>query len=286
MILSAVSFTFMDGILKYLDHVSSYQLVFFRAVTTLVLCVTYLIIRKVPLLGTNRKWLLIRGIVGTISMTLFFLAIKHIPLGSAVTLRYTSPIFAAILALLFLGERIRRIQWLFFIMAFAGAALLKGFDFRVTTLGFILIMASAVFSGMVYAVIKKIGNSEHPLVIVGYFMLVATMTGGILSYSTWVTPDGSDWILLLSLGIFGFFGQLLMTLSLQMDLLTRVIPFKYTEALLVVLVGLIWFGEGFSTIAFLGILLIIAGMVLNTVYSKKGDFPGSEKISDADNILT
>lgn len=269
MILSAIAFAMMDGVIKYLEHISSYQMVFFRAVVSLFLCVTYLMVKKIPMLGKQRKLLLLRGVVGTISMTLFFLAVKHIPLGSAVTLRYLSPIFAAVLAALFLGERIRHIQWFFFVMAFTGAALLKGFDFRISLLGFSLILGSALFSGMVYAIIKKIGGSEHPLVIVTYFMFVATVSGLLLSISTWKTPEGIDWLILSSLGIFGFFGQLFMTMAIQSDLLTRVIPFKYAEAFLAVLIGYIWFGEGFNVMAIIGMILILSGMILNVVYSKR-----------------
>ena len=273
MILSAFAFALMDGVVKYLDHVSSYQLVFFRAVVSLILCLTYLQVKQIPMLGTRRTLLLLRGIVGTISMTLFFLAVKHIPLGSAVTLRYLSPIFAAVLALIFLGERIRKIQWIFFLMAFSGAAMLKGFDFRITTIGFSLILGSAIFSGMVYAIIKKIGGTEHPLVIVNYFMFVATVSGFCMALPSWQNPVGFDWILLSSLGLFGFFGQLFMTMAIQSDLLTRVIPFKYAEALLAVIIGLIWFGEGFGTMAVVGMILILAGMILNALFSKKNIEP-------------
>ena len=269
MIISALSFTFMDSIVKYLESVSPYQMVFFRALGSLVLCMGYLWIKGIPMFGNNKTWLILRGVVGTISMTLFFMAIKLIPIGSAVTLRYLSPIFAAVLALLFLGERIKKMQWIFFLLAFFGAALLKGFDFRISTLGFVLILGSALFSGMVYAIIKKIGGSEHPLVIVGYFMMVATVAGLLMSLPDWESPPRDLWLPLASLGVFGFFGQLFMTLALQKDDLVRVIPFKYAEAVLVVFVGFIWFGEGFGFIALFGILMIIVGMVSNVIYSNK-----------------
>ena len=278
--MSAIVFAMMDGVIKYLEHVSSYQLVFYRAFVSLILCVGYLAYRKIPMLGTHRKLLLIRGFVGTVSMTLFFLAVKYIPLGSAVTLRYLSPIFAAVLAALFLKEKIRHIQWFFFVVAFAGAALLKGFDLRISLIGFILILGSALFSGMVYAVIKRIGGREHPLVIVTYFMFVASVSGLLMSLPSWEAPATGDWIPLCSLGIFGFFGQLFMTMAIQGDLLTRVIPFKYMEAFAAVLIGYIWFGEGFNLMAIIGMIMILSGMILNVVFSKPqmpaADFATSE----------
>ncbi len=264
-----MAFTIMNGLVKYLDHIGSYQLVFFRSFVSLILCLIYLQLKNIPFQGNNKKWLLLRGIVGTISLTLFFIAIKIIPLGSAVTLRYLSPLFAAFLAFIFLKERIMKIQWLFFLMAFIGAAILKGFDFRITAVGFALIISSAFFSGLVYTIIKKIGTSEHPFVVVGYFMAVASVVGLILSLPSWDTPSGQDLMILMCLGCFGFLGQVFMTLAIQSDLLIKVIPFKYLEAMLAVFVGLIWFGEGYNYIAIVGMLLIVAGMFLNLVYSKR-----------------
>ena len=269
MMLSALSFTAMNGLVKYLDHIGSYQLVFFRSAISLILCLLYLNIKGVSPLGTKRGWLLLRGVVGTISLTLFFLAIKQIPLGTAVTLRYLSPVFAAILAFFLLGERIKKVQWLFFLMAFTGAALLKGFDLRVSLYGFCLIISSAIFSGMVYAIIKKIGTSEHPFVIVAYFMAVGSFAGLILSIPNWTVPSGYDLLLLTSIGALGFLGQIFMTLAIQSDDLTRVIPFKYVEAVLAVLVGIIWFGEGFGLVAIAGIGLVLTGMLLNLFYSRR-----------------
>ena len=268
MVTSALAFTIMNALVKYLHHVGSYQLVFFRAITSILLCLIYLRIKGISPWGNQKKWLLLRGVVGTISLSLFFHAIKIIPLGTAVTLRYLSPIFAAILAFLFLGERMRRIQWLFFVMAFAGAALIKGFDFRVTTYGFILIIGSAFFSGLVYAVIKVIGMRDHPFVIVGYFMGVAALFGLLFALPTWTWPGTQDWFVLLSLGVFGFFGQIFMTMAIQADSISRVIPFKYSESLLAVLVGLVWFGETFTVLAIIGIVLVVSGMVLNVVFSR------------------
>lgn len=269
MCLSALCFAFMNGVVKYLEDLSPYQLVFFRAITSFFLCIAYMYQYKIDMLGEQKKWLILRGLVGTTSVTLFFLAIKLIPLGSAVTLRYLSPIFAAILALIFLGEKIGKIQWLLFFLAFMGAAILKGFDLRITPSGFLLILLSALFSGVVYVIIKRIGNTEHPMVIVGYFMAIASGAGLLLSIGSWAWPDISLYPFIISLGIFGFFGQVFMTMAIQKDDLVKVIPFKYTEVVLVVVIGFVWFGEGFDLIAILGILLIVIAMICNVLLTKR-----------------
>ena len=268
MFLSVSAFTVMNASAKYLENVTAYQITFFRALGSLLLCLAFLKVRKIPIWGTNRKLLWSRGIIGTISMVLFFLTIKEIPFGSAVCLRYLSPIFAALLAILWLKERISPLQWACFLVAFLGVLILKGFDSRISMLGLGYIVTSAFFSGMVYVIIRRIGFREHPVVIVTYFMLCASIAGGCLSVFNWQAPDPSDWFVLASLGLFGFFGQYFMTRAYQTTDIGVVGPVKYMESVFALSVGWIWFGEGYTLLSLTGIFLIVGSMILNVLVKK------------------
>lgn len=269
MLLSILAFTVMNSLVKYLESVPPFQIVFFRAVGTLLLCLILLKIRRIPIFGNKRGLLLSRGIVGTLAMMLFFMAVKEIPFGSAVSLRYLSPIFAGILAVMWLKERISWWQWMCFLLAFSGVLLLKGFDNRITPIGLFYILTSAFFSGMVYVLIRRIGLREHPLVIITYFMFCATTIGGLLSLFDWESPPPQDWWILASLGIFGFFGQLFMTKAYQIAAVGTVAPMKYLESVFALLVGWIWFGETYETWSLVGIVLVIGGMLLNIFGKRK-----------------
>ena len=124
MLLSTLFFAMMSTMVKYLKDFGAFQLVFFRSLVTLVFTTSFIIYRKIPLWGNQKKLLLLRGFTGTLSMVLFFMALNFMTLGSAVTLRYTAPLFVALLAILFLGEKIELIQWVFFCISFLGVCLL------------------------------------------------------------------------------------------------------------------------------------------------------------------
>lgn len=269
MVLSTIAFTGMNGLLKYLTHYSGYQLVFFRALGSLFFTFGFLVSRGIPILGTHRKLLITRGVLGSTSMLLFFLAVHYIPIGSAVALRYIAPIFAAVFAILILKENVRPIQWFFFALSFLGVLVLKGFDENIPPLGLFLVLLSAVFSGLVYIVIRKIGQKEHPVVIVNYFMCIATLVGGILSIFDWKTPHLADLVLLLSLGVFGFFGQLFMTKAFQMGETNVIAPIKYVEVVFAITVGVGFLGETYSIWSFIGMAMIIGGLLLNIWYKSK-----------------
>jgi drug/metabolite transporter (DMT)-like permease len=267
MIISAIGFAFLNAIVKYLGRFDAYQIVFFRSIGTLFFTIPLLLKYKIPMLGNKRTLLVLRGIVGVTSMALFFMSIKYLPIGSAVSLRYISPIFAAVFALLILKEKIKPIQWLFFLIAFGGVVILKGFDTQINTTGLLLVLTSAFFSGLVFIIIRKIGAEDHPIVVVNYFMMVTFVVGGILCIPYWITPVGWEWLLLLSLGIFGYVGQLYMTKALQLAETNKAAPLKYIEVIFTILIGLSWFQESYTLWSLLGIILIVVGLTLNT-YTK------------------
>lgn len=272
MLISTVSFAFMNSAVKYLVNVSAYQIVFFRSIGSLGITYVYLKRNNIPAFGNNKKLLLLRSLVGVTSMTLFFMSTKYIPIGSAVSLRYLAPIFAAILSIFLLKDRVKHWQWGFFLISFSGVVILKGLDTQMNNYGLFLAVLSAIFSGLVYVVISKIGKSEHPVVVVNFFMFVSTLVGGLLSIGHWKSPEGMEWALLLSLGFFGFFGQVFMTKAFQVASTNQVAPLKYLEVIFTVLIGLSLFGEVYTLWSILGMFMIILGLLLNVWYkSNKAD---------------
>jgi len=269
MLLSAAMFAVMNALAKHLIDYPTFEIVFFRAIGSVIFGMSFLLINKIDILGTHRKLLVARGVVGITSLVLFFMGLKLLPLGTAVSVRYLSPIFGAIFAVWLLRERIKPVQWLYFFIAFAGVVMLKGFESNLSILGLIYVLLSAVFVGMVYVLIRKIGIREHPIVIINYFMVIAMIVGGIFMIPVWKTPIGNDWWLLLSLGVVGFFGQLFMTKAFQLEDASRIAPIKYTEAIFALLVGWLWFGDSYTNFGLLGIGLIITGMLLNVLVKKE-----------------
>ncbi|MGJ5640863.1 DMT family transporter [Formosa sp. S-31] len=271
MILSTMAFACMNATVKYLEDINAFQIVFFRSFSSLFFTFGFLLKNRIPLIGNNQRLLILRGVAGVTSMTLFFMSTKYLPIGTAVSLRYLAPIFAAIFAVLFLKEKIWKLQWLFFIIAFLGVIILKGLDTQVNTYGLILVLIASVTSGTVYVIINKIGKSEHPVVVVNYFMVIATLFGGVLSINNWVTPKGFEWLFLFLLGVFGYFGQLFMTKAFQGAKTSVVAPFKYVEVIFTMLLGVSLFSEVYTSWSLLGISMIIIALILNTLYKAKKD---------------
>lgn len=269
MLISTLSFACMNALVKYLVSFPTLQIVFFRALGSLMITFIYLKKQRINQWGNQKQLLIYRGIVGVTSMILFFWGVHYISVGSAVTLRYIAPLFAGLLAVIYLKEAIKPLQWLFFISAFFGVYLIKNYDASGSNFGVFLVLLAAFFSAVVYILISKIGNKDHPVVVVHYFMLIATLVGGVGSLFFWRSPSLYELILLLSLGIFGFFGQLYMTKAFQNAEAHMVAPFKYVEVIFTMLFGVFILHENYELLHILGTFLVIVSLVFNVLYKTR-----------------
>lgn len=266
-LVATLSFAIMNALVKSLSDLHPMQVVFFRAMGTFVFIFPYMLYHKVSLIGKSPKLLFLRAIVGLVSIATFFMAIQLIPLGSAISIRYIGPIFGAILAFYFLKEQVNRWQWLSFLIAFAGVIFLKGFDLRVSYYGLFLSLTSAFFLGIVFVLIRFLATKEHFLTIINYFMVISIL-GSLMFIQHWRWPIHDEWYAVLSIGIFGLVGQVFMTRAFSLEQASVLAPFKYMEIVYALIMGLVFFSEGYTLFSFAGIVLIITGMILNVSVKK------------------
>ncbi|MCF8461767.1 MAG: DMT family transporter [Flavobacteriales bacterium] len=282
MLISTAAFSLMQLCVKFLSHLPTHELILFRSGISLILSLAYLLPKGIHPLGNNRKFLLLRGVFGVTALSLFFITLQKLPLASAVTVQYLSPIFTAIIAIFLLGERMKKLQWFFFGLAFLGVVLLKGFDERVSVLYLGLGVLSAFFAGAAYNCIRMVKDTDHPLVVVLYFPMIAIPIMLVLSYFEWVTPIGWDWGLILLLGIFTQIGQVYMTKALQAEKANVVASLKYLGSLYALIFGYFIFDETYNWISIVGIVLILSGVLMNVLTKNwTNEKPHSPKANEA-----
>lgn len=265
MAIAGLFFFCMSICVKLLSHFHVSQVVFFRGIVAIILCLIQLRILRISPWG-NKKWLLfLRGFFGTIALVLFFYTLQKMPLSTAFCVQYLSPIFVTLLSALFLGQSVRLIQLFFFALAFLGIVWIKGFSTNIPTLPLILGVISALASGCAYTVIGKIGEDDHPLVIIFYFPLVIlpVITPFMLNYWTW--PNLKEWMLLILVGVFVQGAQYFMTLAYQKSRASKVSIVVYLGVIYGLIADFLIFGEYPTAIAFVGMGLILLGIIGNTI---------------------
>lgn len=268
MLISSLAFGIMNFLVKYLDRFPTSELILFRSVISLV--ISFYFIKKLNLnpLGNNKKWLIIRGSFGVIALSLFFYTLQNIPLASAITIQYLSPIFTAIIAIFLLGEKMPILRWLFFGISFLGIGVVKGFSSDISWIYLVAGSLSALFSGFAYNAIRKLRNTDHPVIIVFYFPLIATPIMIVWSYLEWVQPQGWEWGLLLAIGILTQIAQIYMTKALALSEANIVSIMKYIGIVYALGFDYLIFGKEYPISVLLGILMVITGVVLNVSYTK------------------
>jgi len=269
MLLAVFFFSVMNVFIKLLPHIPAVEIVFFRSVVSLVISVAILRFHRINIWGKNHKWLILRGASGMIALVLYFKLMQSIPLASAVTILFLSPIFTNILGTFIVRERVMPMQWLFYLLSFSGILLVKGFDSRIEPVHLAIGIGASVFSGLAYNFIRKIKTAEHPLVIIFYFPLVTMPFTGVASSLNWVTPSGWDWAILIGVGVLTQIAQYFMTRSYQSEELSKVANLRYISIIFAWSFGFFIFNESYSIYAYSGMFLAVAGVVLNLWYRRK-----------------
>lgn len=267
MLIATFAFAWLNFLAKYLQDFHPLQVVFFRAFGTFIFIFPWMLHKKIPVIGKHVFLLSFRGLLSFSSLALFFVVVQDIPLGSAVALRYTAPIFAVILALYFLKEKVIVWQWLCLGVAILGALIIKGVDLRIDTKSFILVMLSALLLGGVFTVVRFLGSREHYLTIINYFM-VFSIVGSLFSIANWRMPIGIEWIWVALIGVAGLIGQVFMTKAFQVADTSTVAPLKYMELVYALLLGFLLLNETYTIWPIVGMLLVVLGLLLN-IYVKR-----------------
>ena len=269
MFLSTFAFFLANICVKQVTHIPAMEVVFFRCTIATAFCLIGLYRAKADPIGTNHLQLLLRGVFGTTALFLFFLTLQGIPLASAMTIQYLSPIFTTIIAIFVLGESVRGLQWLFYAIAFSGVLMIERFDPRISPFYLAIGIFSAFCSGMAYNLVRNMRGREHPLTVVLHFQLVGVVAGFIGLFFEWKTPQGWDWTFLFLVGAFSQLGQIFLTNALQRERVAGIAIINYTGLIYALSIGWIVFDETYGLISLLGMLLVVAGVVMSVMYGRR-----------------
>ena len=251
------------------------EIILFRSLITFLICCAVIRVKKIPFFGVNKKWLLIRGVFGTTALTMFFFTLDNLPIAVATTVQYLSPIFTVLIATFLLSESVRKIQWVFMLVAFVGIAMLGASKFlsqdssvtNIDPLWVLLGVLSAVLSGIAYNAIVKCQNTDHPITVVMYFPLIATPIMLLyVVFVEFVLPVGIEWFLVLIIGVFTQIAQIFMTKAFHSENTATVTPFKYFGSIYAFFIGLFLFGEVISFYGIASIILILVGVLGNAIF--------------------
>ncbi len=212
-----------------------------------------------------------RSVAGTAAMFCGFTALSMLPIADATAIGYAAPLITVVLAVFLLHETVRLFRWSAVIVGFVGVLVILS-DYVVDTPGRQTNLLGAAFSlagavGAAYAQIqvRVLTRYEGAATIVIYFSIFGALAALVSLPFGWVMPSPADTLVLVTAGIFGGIGQVLLTQSFRFGEASTVAPFDYTSMLWALAFSLAIFGTWPSAIVLAGSAVVI-GAGLFVIY--------------------
>ena len=272
-LISAVMFTVMSALIRYLgvDYPTG-QVIFFRSAFA-ILPVVIVYAWRGELMGALRTERPLgqagRGALAIVAMFCNFAALARLPLIESNAIAFTTPLICVALAALILKERVRIYRWSAVTIGFFGVLVVlaphfSGEELRVvlasaaSVAGVMLALAGSVLNAGAVIQTRWLTQSETTSSIVFYFSLICAVAGLATWPFGWVKPTPVEWVALLSIGLLGGTGHILLTESYRYASASVLAPFDYTSMVWALMLGYAFFGEVPTTMIVLGSAIIAA----------------------------
>lgn len=270
MIVAAFFFSVMGVLVKALgSRLASTEIVFFRSLVAFVL--SYWALRRIGVnpWGNDTKFLILRGLLGFGALSCFFYALTKLTLADAMVIQFTNPIFATLLAAVWLRERIGPRELFAAVLSLAGVVLIARPPFLFgelvdppDPLAVALAILGSIGAAVVYVIIRKLRTTDHHLVIVFYFPLIGLPLSVPTMLPSFRMPTLFELGMLIAMGVCVQIAQIHMTRGLHREPAGRATAVSYVQVVFAFLWGVLFFNERPPLLSVAGATLILIGVII------------------------
>ena len=238
------------------------EVIFFRNFISLLLLLPLALRQNVSFRTGHFRLHLLRTAAGLSAMALYFYAISNLPLAGAVLLNYTSPIFVAIFAGLWLKERLSHSRLLAVVIGVLGVLCLFQPTAGIASLAGLAGLVSGMLGGLALTTVKRLSDTDPGIRIVLYFSLLSSLFSAIPMLWTYRAPSWPLLFVLLGMAGLGTAGQLLLTHAYKLAPASQVSPLGFSGLVFAGIFGFAFWGETPDFSMLIGTLFIVASGVL------------------------
>jgi drug/metabolite transporter (DMT)-like permease len=260
MIISTVSFAIMNASIRDVTQtLEPMMVVFFRNFLGLFVLAPFFIRHGLAPLRTERLGLhWVRAGLNLFAMAAFYIGLSLTPLAEATALAFTAPLFAVLLAICFLGEKVGLRRWTAIAIGFAGALVILRPGLAAVEIGAVAVLTSAIIWSGTLIVIKVLSRTDSSLTITAYMALLLAVLSLPVAIFYWQTPTFLQFLLLALIAITGTLGQYTLVEALSGADAQVVMPLDFMRLLWTALLGFLLFQEIPDIFVFLGAAMIVA----------------------------
>ena len=218
--------------------------------------------REILVLRSQLRLVGLRAVIGTVSLTVTFMAYSMMPLADVTALLFTSSLFIPILGVFFLRESVGKYRWAAVAMGFAGVAIMAQPSGNVYLLGVAVTLCAAFMHAILQIILRYLGRYESPETVSLYFFIIGTFITAVAMPFVAVTPTTDEIPLLLGVGLSGSAAQWLLSTALKNAPATIVSVFNYSGIIWATLFGWMIWNEFPLPTVMAGAAVVIASNIL------------------------
>lgn len=273
MILSALSFAAMQVVVRLSQGIPTMEQIFMR--NSFVLLVTFFAIRrkKGSLFGPMKyqPYLFGRSFFGFVGLITLFYASSHAAQGDVTILNKLSPICVTVLAVVFMKEKLSKIQIPALALSVAGAFIVFRPSFESNPLPLLMAFLSAVASGVAYTFLAFFKDKVDGLSVMMHFSTFSAVASIPFMLRDFVVPDARQAVLLVLIGAFGSLGQAFITYAYRFAPASEISIYNYSGIIFSLLLGALILGEPIKLTSVAGGALVAAASVMVYLYNRRKD---------------
>ncbi len=271
-LISVIFFSVMEILVKFLS--SSYpigELVFFRGFFGL-LPIIFVMPKKKFFQNFKTKKIklhIFRTITGCFALISIFFSLKYLPLADAISITFAAPIFATIFSIFFLKEIVGKKRWFAVLIGFLGILIILKPGTSLFSIYSIFPILFCVGFAASASLIRVLSKTDKNYLISFYYTAGLTLVSLFLDPLSWKIPLFKDCLLLISIGIIGSLGNIIITEAYRKSEISLITPIKYLNLIFAIVFGYYLFNEVPEVSTLIGSVFIVVSTVIIFIRERK-----------------
>ncbi len=255
---------------ELLRHMGTAEILFFR--TGIALLIVLAVAARVGFaaLKTRRIGLhLWRNLSHLGAQACWVYSIGALSLATVFAIEFTMPVWVALLAMLFLGERMNRGRVVMLVLGLAGVlAILRPGTGFFEPAALVMLLGALGFAVQMIGT-KRLSTTDSPLAVLFWMSAIQTPLCLAFALPRWVAPSAPDWPWMIAIGIGSYTAHYCLTRAMKLADATVVVPVDFFRLPLIAVVGAAFYAEPLDPFVLLGAALMFAGTYYSVTYEKK-----------------
>jgi drug/metabolite transporter (DMT)-like permease len=190
-------------------------------------------------------------------------ALTLIPLAELISIEFTTPIWTALLAVTFLGEKLTRPRVMAILLGIVGIVVIVRPGLNEIQAGHLIVLAAAVFFGISLVMVKSLTRTDNVVRIIFWMLIIQSVIGFIPAIYVWKNPPAQLWPWILVVAFTGSSSHYCLARALAHADATLVSPIDFLRVPLSALIGWLLYSEQIDVWTAAGAILILAGNLVN-----------------------